>query len=149
MRVRLLSLVPIVSARGAELTRAETVTLFNDLCLLAPSALLGPAIRWEAIDARSARGHYIVGANTISAVLSFNDAGELVNFVSDDRLAASSDGAQFIRQRWSTPVRDYRQFGPRRVSTRGEGRWHPPTGEFAYIDLELLDLRTNEGARDR
>lgn len=143
MRVRLLSLVPLVDASGPELDRAETVTIFNDLCLLAPAALIDPAIRWQAIDARSARAEYTVGSNTISAVLVFSDAGELVDFVSDDRLAASPDGTRFTRQRWSTPVRDYRRFGPRRVSTRGEGRWHPPAGEFVYLEIELLDLQTN------
>jgi len=143
MKVRLLGLVPLVDARGVELDRAETVTLFNDLCLLAPGALVHSAIRWEPIDRRSARGHYPLGSNTVSAVLTFNEVGELIDFVSDDRLAVSPDGTRFTRQRWSTPVRDYRQFGPWRVGSRGEGRWHPPEGEFAYVELELLDLETN------
>lgn len=145
MRVRLLSLVPLVDAGGPEVDRAETVTLFNDLCLLAPAALIDPGIRWEVLDARSVRAHYTVGSNTISAVLWFNDIGELVNFVSDDRLAASPNGTEFTQRPWSTPVKDYRSFGARRVSTRGEGRWHPPEGEFAYLEIELVDLQTNDG----
>jgi hypothetical protein len=147
MRVRFLSLVPLVNATGPEITRAETVTLFNDLCLLAPAALLDPAIRWDPIDERSARGHYTVGSNTISAMLSFNDEGELVNFASEDRLVQSAGGTRWTRQPWSTPVSAYRQFGPWRLSTRGEGRWHPPGGAFTYIELELLDLHTNEEVR--
>jgi len=149
MRVRLLSLVPVVDASGPKLDRAETVTLFNDLCLLAPAALLDPAIAWEPIDERRVRAYYRVGPNRISALLLFNDGGELVNFVSDDRLAASSDGTQFTQQRWSTPVKDYRNFGPWRVCTRGQGRWHPPEGEFVYFEAELTDLQINgdEGPR--
>jgi hypothetical protein len=143
MRVRLLSLVPLVNAHGPEVTRAETVTLLNDLCLLAPSALIDPVIRWEPIDAHSARAHYTVGTNTVSAVLVFNDVGELVDFVSDDRLMASPDGKSFTRMRWSTPVGDYRNFGPQRVMTRGEGRWHPPEGEFSYVELELTGMDVN------
>lgn len=149
MRVRLLSLVPLVKGSGPEFTRAETVTLFNDLCLLAPAALIDPAIRWEPIAARSVRGSYTVGANTVSAVLYFDEAGELVDFVSDDRLAMSSDGTQFTAQRWSTPVRDYQDLGGRRVMTHGAGRWHPPAGDFAYIELELVDLRINDGDPNR
>jgi Family of unknown function (DUF6544) len=147
MRVRLLSLIPLVTASGPELTRAETVTLFNDVCLLAPAALVDPAIHWDPIDERSARGHYTAGPNTIRAVLSFNDEGELVNFTSEDRLAQSAGGTRWTRQSWSTPVGEYRQFGPWRVSTRGEGRWHPPDGAFSYIELELLELQTNEEVR--
>jgi len=146
MRVRLVSLFPIVDADGPEATRAEVVTLLNDLCLLAPAALIDPSIRWEPIDERSVRAEYTVGSNTISAVLLFNQVGELVDFVSDDRLAASADGSEFTRQRWSTPVGEYRPFGPLRVMSRGEGRWHPREGEFAYIELELMDLEVNGGA---
>ncbi|MGI8418165.1 MAG: DUF6544 family protein, partial [Nakamurella sp.] len=47
MRVRLLSVRSMVDAKGAALTRAETVTLFNDLCCYAPGALLSPDISWE------------------------------------------------------------------------------------------------------
>jgi len=143
MRVRLLSVVPLVTAAGPELRRAETVTVFNDLCILAPGALVDPAIRWEPLEAHTARGYYTVGSNTISAVLSFNEAGELVDFVSDDRLAASPDGKQFALQRWSTPLSAYQRFEDRRVATRGEGRWHPSEGEFVYLELELLDFEVN------
>ena len=145
MKVRLLSIFPLVNVDGPDLRRAETVTLFNDLCLLAPAELVGPSVTWERIDERSARGFFTVEAHTISAVLSFNDAGELVDFVSDDRLALSSDGADFTSQRWSTPVGNYQRLGGRVVMTRGEGRWHPPEGSFTYLELELLDLETNGG----
>lgn len=145
MRVRLLSLLPLVTAGGPELRRAETVTVFNDLCVLAPGALTDPAIQWEPMDDHTARAYYTVGTNTISAVLRFNESGELVDFVSDDRLALWPDGKQFTSQRWSTPVGDYRRFGDRRVAARGEGRWHPPEGEFVYLELELVDFEVNGG----
>lgn len=149
MRVRLLSILPMVDARGPEMTRAETVTMLNDICLLAPAELLDSAICWEPVDESSARAHYTVGPNTISALVSFNEAGELVDFVSDDRLAASGDGNELTRQRWSTPVGEYRRFGPFRVATRGEGRWHPPEGDYAYLEIELLDLVINAPAAER
>lgn len=98
------------------------------------------------LDERSARGHFTVGSVTVSAVLSFDEAGELVDFVSDNRLAASADGTESTRRRWSTPIGDYRSFGPWRVSSRGEGRWHPPGGEFSYVELELTGLEVNGGS---
>ncbi|MCI0433563.1 MAG: hypothetical protein L0271_07930 [Gemmatimonadetes bacterium] len=145
MRVRLLSVFPLVTHQGPDLDRAETVTVLNDLCLLAPAALIDPAIRWEPIDAHSVRVHYAPGAHTVTAELRFNDAGELIDFVSDDRLVVSADGKGLTRQRWSTPWGEYRNFGSSRVGTRGEGRWHAPDGEFVYIELELLDLQMNRG----
>ena len=41
MRVKVASVVTIVDAKGPEMDEAETVTLFNDLCVFAPGALIG------------------------------------------------------------------------------------------------------------
>lgn len=141
MRVRLLSILPLVNARGPEMDQAETVTLFNDVALLAPGGLVDPRIEWEGIDAGSAKGTFTLGANAVSATLYVSEEGDLVDFVSDDRLAASSDGESFEPRRWSTPVSDHQVLGGLRVLLRAEGRWHP-TGapDFAYVELELVEL---------
>ncbi|MDP1832846.1 MAG: hypothetical protein Q8K67_12365 [Geothrix sp.] len=89
MRVRLLSAITMVDLKGPDLTRAETVTLFNDLCVLAPGALVSPLIAWEPVDATTARAQFTLRENTINAELRFNAAGELVDFVSDDRAAGT------------------------------------------------------------
>ena len=140
MRVKLLSAFGMVNAAGPDLTRGETVTIFNDLCLFAPGALVSPAITWEPIDDRAARAHFTLGANTISAELRFDASDQLIDFVSDDRGAASSDGRTFTTQRWTTPVRDYAQVGPARVATHGETRWHPATGAWTYGEFALTAL---------
>jgi hypothetical protein len=137
MRVRICSLLPMANASGPELTRAETVTLFNDLCILAPAALVDAPIVWLHSDRFHAVGSFTNGVHTVTADLRFNEDGDLVDFVSDDRLRASANGERFVFQRWSTPVREYRNVGVRRLSTIGEARWHAPEpeGTFTYIDV--------------
>jgi hypothetical protein len=142
MRVKAAALVPVATAAGREATQAETVTLFNDLCLMAPATLIDPAIEWDAIDARTAGARFTNAGHTIRAQLSFNEAGELTNFVSDDRYAVSSDGTM-RSMRWSTPVAAYRQYGAVRLFSGGEGRWHDPAGEYAYIELTIDDVQYN------
>jgi hypothetical protein len=142
-RVRLLSLAQLVDAQGPELTRAETVTLFNDLCLFAPPRLLAPAIRWEELDARTVRAHFTRGAASITADLVFDDAGWLVDFVSDDRSKASDDGKSFTPARWSTPAKQPRAFGARRLISFGETRWHEAGGDWAYGEFELQGIEFN------
>ncbi len=140
-RVRLASVVPVVSAKGPEMNRSETVTLFNDMCLLAPGALVDSGIAWEAIDSNSARATYTRGSETITAELHFDASGMLVNFISDDRSQASSDGERFTRMRWSTPLEEPQSFGPLRLASHGEARWHPPDApEYVYIEMDLLDV---------
>jgi hypothetical protein len=143
MRVRALSLFTMVDASGPEMDRAETVTLFNDLCILAPAALVHAPVTWHVVDDHHVRGTYTNGINTIGAELTFNDDHELVDFFSDDRTAVSTDGKTFTPQRWSTPISGYRKLCISRLGTIGEGHWHAPNGEFAYLEYHLDDITYN------
>ena len=143
MRVRALSLFPMVNASGPEMDRAETVTIFNDLCILAPAALVDAPVTWNLVDDHCVCGSYTYGSNTIAAQLIFNDDHELIDFVSDDRTAVSSDaGKTFTPQRWSTPISGYCDLGAAHLGTIGEAHWHAPEGEFAYLEfhLDVTDL---------
>lgn len=102
-----------------------------------------PGIRWESVDAHTARAQFAHGGHTIAATLFFGDDGLLTTFVSDDRSRASPDGRTFTRQRFSTPVRDYRSYGPARLAAYGEARWHLPEGEFTYGEFHLVDVSFN------
>jgi hypothetical protein len=143
MQVTIAGLVPIVDAAGDVMDRSETVTLFNDMCLLAPGTLLDPGIAWEPVDATTVRARFTNGRHTISATLEFGDDGLLTNFVSDDRSRSSPDGKTFTRLRFSTPVRDYRAFGPVRIASHGDARWTLPEGEFTYGEFDLVDVEYN------
>ena len=144
MRVKVASLFPVVDAKGPEMTRAETVTLFNDMCVFAPGSLVNSNIQWREIGARSVEGTFTNAGITIRAVLTFNDQGELVDFVSDDRLAGSKDGSSFTPMRWSTPLSGYRAFGAHTLSATGAGRWHPAGAEpYDYIQMSLTDIEYN------
>ena len=144
MRVRVASLVDVVDARGPEMNQSETVTLFNDICMLAPAALIDANTTWESIDSLSVRGTFENAGNTVRATLVFDAQGDLVDFVSNDRFL-SADGKKFERFPWSTPLRDYREFDGRRVATRGEAVWKQPGGDYIYGRFELVDIAYNVG----
>jgi len=145
MRVRLLSLLPVVDASGPEMDRGETVTVFNDLVVLAPGAIPDAPVQWRAVDARHVQGVFTDGDQTVSAVLTFNADHDLVDFVSEDRLRASTDGKTFTPQRWSTPLSEHQEAEGRRVMRVGEGRWHAPApeGQFTYIEFHLDAITHN------
>jgi hypothetical protein len=145
MRVKVLSAFTIVNARGPEMNRSETVTIFNDMCVLAPAALVDAAIEWETIDERAVRGTFTRLGETVAATLVFGDDGLLIDFTSDDRFRSSSDGTTFERQRWSTPLSRYQPMDGRLIGTHGEGRWHSdsPDSSFAYLEFELDDIEFN------
>jgi hypothetical protein len=125
------------------LTQSETVTLFNDMCLLAPATLIHPGIAWQTIDGRTVQARFTNAGHTIDALLSFGDAGELINFVSDDRYQTAPDGLTLRRLRWSTPIQSYRAFGAVRLLSEGAGRWHADEGNYSYIELAIDDVQCN------
>jgi hypothetical protein len=145
MRAKVLSALTVVNAAGPEMNRGETVTVFNDLVVLAPGAIVGAPVQWTAIDARHVRGVFTDGPQAVSAVLTFNAKHDLVNFVSDDRTRASSDGKSFTAQRWSTPLSEPRTSNGRRVLPVGDGRWDAPLpeGPFTYVEFRLDDIAYN------
>ena len=143
MEIRVGGVIPIVSLTGPEMFQSETVTFLNDLCLLAPGTLLDPVLVWEEIDRGRVGVRFVNAGVAVRAQLSFNGSGELIDFVSDDRYRASTHGTGMTRLRWSTPVGSYRPFGPLRIWSAGEARWHTANGSFAYIQLELDHVEYN------
>ena len=136
MRVRLAGLFNVVNIGGPDLTRTETVTILNDLCFYAPSRLIDPRLTWTEMDDSHARVTFTLGSNTVSAELVFNAAGELVDFVSDDRGMLEKDGSLRIL-RWTTPLGDYRTFDGWRLASEGDAIWHLPEESFTYGHLRL------------
>jgi hypothetical protein len=147
MTVKAAALVPVVEVSGPEMNQGETVTMFNDMCVMAPATLIDPAVVWESVDARTARASFTNAGHTIRAELSFNEAGELTNFWSDDRYQTSPDGKSVKKVRWSTPLAGYRLFGRVRLASGGEARWHEASGDYAYIELTLDDVQYNVGSQ--
>ena len=145
MRGRLLSIATVVDAAGPEMDRSETVTLFNDLVVLAPSAIIDAPVDWTPLDADHVRGVYSAGDHSVAAVLTFNAHHDLVDFVSQDRYRASADGTSFTQQEWSTPLTAFRKSGGYRLPTEGEGRWDAPApeGTFTYLEFHLDDIHYN------
>jgi hypothetical protein len=82
------------------------------------------------------------GRYKVSAMLCFNEKGELINFISEDRYALQDNGTM-KRVRWSTPVKDYKEFDGRRTPTYGETIWNYPEGDFTYGTFRLKDITYN------
>ncbi len=142
MQIAIASLFQIVDAKGEKMTRGETVTLFNDMCLLAPATLIDSSIRWEIIDSLTVKAAFTNRNQTISAILFFNQTGELTNFSSDDRYL-SEDGETYYNYQWTTPVKAYKEFTGRKIPTYAEAIWHTPEGEFPYARFETIEIEYN------
>jgi hypothetical protein len=144
MRVRVMGLVPVADQSGSEMTQSETVTLFNDLCILAPATLVDAPVKWDVVDEHNVRGTFTNAGYTVSAVLTFDSAGDLADFRSEDR--SMSEGGGMRRLPWTTPVSDYRDFAGVRLAALGEARWTDGARTWAYGRFVLERINYNVSA---
>jgi hypothetical protein len=142
MLIRVANLFTVADARGDKMDQGETVTMFNDMCLLAPATLIDSNIAWEEINDTMVEAIFTNRNHTIAATLHFNASGGLINFVSQDRFM-SSDGKEYLNYPWSTPVKSYKEMDGRRVPSYGEAVWQTPEGPFCYGKFNIGEIEYN------
>jgi hypothetical protein len=142
MQIKLAGMITVADARGPKMDQGETVTVLNDMCLMAPASLISPDISWEPIDDLSVRASFNNAGIRISARLAFNASGELANFMSDDRFL-SKDGKTYESLPWSTPMGEYQEFDGRKVPASGETTWHYPDHQYCYGKFWLKEIEFN------
>lgn len=121
---------------GPEMDRSAMVTLLSELVGV-PTAFA--RIDWSPIDERSALASFTDGEATVSGVCTFDDAGDLAGFTSDDRYQSQDDGSQ-KRKRWSAPALEIGEFGGQRVWVRAAGVWHEESGPQQYVEVRYEQL---------
>ena len=139
MDIRFFGLFKIVYHDGEVMDKAETVTFFNDMCILAPATLIDKRIKWEQIDNNTVKAQFTNHSITISAMLYFNEKGQLINFISKDR-SAVSDMKQYP---FSTPISSYKQIRGYNIFENAETVWQYPDGLFTYGKFHLVDIEYN------
>ena len=139
MDVSVFGLIPVIHYEGQMMDQSDAVTLLNDICLLAPAALLDPILKWQSINELQVRVFFPYPGGEISAVLFFDPEGKLVNFISEDRY----DVAKGKKFRFSTPVTAYTRINGINVVKSADAIWHYPEGDFTYAEFNLIDIQIN------
>jgi hypothetical protein len=142
MVIKLAGLFKMVDARGPEMDQGETVTVFNDMCFMAPATLIDPNIQWKTINNSTVRASYSNSGIRISADLVFNDKGELVNFISNDRFE-TTDGKNYMNYPWLTPVETYNEIKGYRLASKAFAIYRHPDKDFCYGEFSLKDIEYN------
>ena len=140
-QVRIASLYPMVDKQGPVLTRAETVTLMNDIVVMAPAAVLDLPFTWRTIGERTLHATFMNAGNTVSATLMFDAVGDLVGFVSPDRPQEDAGSSRNVP--WSTPISGYGEVDGIRVGTRGDANWIETSGEWTYGRFTIRSIAYN------
>lgn len=142
MLIKVFGLFTVVNAKGKEMNQGETITLFNDMCFIAPASLIDRNIEWKEIDDITVSAKFTNGNITVSAKLFFNEKGELVNFLSNDRFE-TSDGKTYKNFPWITPVTGYTNINGYCLPSGAKLIYKHPDEDLCYGEFDLKSIEYN------
>jgi hypothetical protein len=139
MDIRLLSLFRVAFQEGKEMDMAETVTFFNDMCCMAPATLIDKRIQWLEVEGNKVKASFTNNNITIFAWLYFNDTGELINFISNDRY--DLDAGKKLP--WETPMKDYKEINGYKLAGYAETIYQYPDRKLCYGIFRAVKVQYN------
>jgi hypothetical protein len=142
MVIKILGLIKVTEAKGSKMDKGETVTFFNDMCLIAPATLIDKNIIWKETDDKTVSAHFKNGSIEISATLYFNENGELINFISGDRFE-TTDGKRYHNYPWLTPVTKYSNLNDHFLPSAAKVIFRHPDEDFCYGEFRLINVEYN------
>ncbi len=135
MRIELVSLIPVVDASGPKLDQGTLVRFLAETMWF-PSAALEPYIRWEPLDARSARATMRYCDVEATGVFRFDDAGDVIGFEAPRYRDA-------VLEDWilDNDTAAFKQLDGVRIPTRSTITWRNKAGEsWTWLRLEVDEV---------
>lgn len=142
MLIKIFGLFTVVDARGKEMDQGETVTVFNDMCFMAPATLIDRNIEWKETGVTTVDAKFTNGDISISATLFFNEEGRLENFLSNDRFE-TADGKTYLNHPWLTPVTGYTEINGYRLPSGAKLIYKHADEDFCYGEFDLVSVEYN------
>ena len=137
--MKVLSLFTVADEHGEALREAALMRYLNEMMWF-PAAFLGNNVAWTPIDDTSATATIDDRGMSATATLFFDADGRLVNF-----RATRFNTATRTMETWETPVTGYGEFGGLRLPSKGSAVWKLADGDFAYIELEIVEIAYDGG----
>ena len=145
MLVKLVSTFAVADASGPEVDQGSSLRWLAETVWF-PCALVSGAVRWEAVDAHSARATLAQPGLPAAATFEFDDEGKPAILRAERYYADGKELARLLP--WCGRCRDYREIGGVRVPTYVEVSWQLPEGEFSYARFQVTEIRHNATSRD-
>jgi hypothetical protein len=127
----LFGLVPVVDLRGTpEVAQGELMRFFAEAGWYPTALLPSQGVRWEPIDAGSARASLTDGATTVTFDVYFDDEGMIARVRAAARYRTMAGAA--VPMPWEGRVWGYEMRHGMRVPLHGEVAWLAPEGRQPY-----------------
>jgi len=141
MLIKLLSTITVADAAGSEMDISSLIRFLSEALWLPTVLLPGDYIEWKEIDSNSARVIIKDKGYTASGIFTFNEKGEIIKFVTNDRYR-EVDG-EYFKDRWTAYYRNYQEFDGMMIPTEGEVEWNLSDKDLQYAKLKITDIQYN------
>lgn len=140
MLIKLLSVITVADSKGKEIDQGTLLRYLAETVWF-PTAVLSNYIKWEEIDSRSAKATMSFGGISASGVFTFNEQGEVINFVAERYREFEG---QYELNIWTILMREYQEFNGIRIPTEGDVIWKLETGDFNWFQFEITEIEYNK-----
>ena len=139
LHAALLGRVTVADLRGTDdIAKGELMRFFAEAAWYPTALLPSQGVRWEAVDAHSARATLVDGAITITMHFSFNEEG-LIDAVRADARGRTLAGT-VVPTPWQGRFWNYQNRSGIRVPLNGEAAWLLPEGAKPYWRGEITGI---------
>lgn len=134
MTIVLAKLFTLGHSTGSEFNQSMLVAALADAVMM-PSLYLQDYVTWKSVDEIHAECTITWGYTIASGTFTFNEAGEIVRFDTNDRY--QDNNGEMRNLPWTVEYGNYQEVGGLRHPGTAKIYWHMPDGrEFTYFKSE-------------
>jgi hypothetical protein len=139
MNVKLLGLFNVVKEADAKIDQGALQRYLAEIGLY-PSAALSPIIKWEAIDATTAKATMTYNGVAGTVTFHFNPQGD-ITLLTADRYSGGGNDAKL--EKWEVRTIASGVYNGVRIPVKSEVSWKLQNGDFTWYKLEITEIEYN------
>lgn len=130
LKIRLLSILKVVDAKGEEANRGELIRWLGETPLFPTALLPSKRFRWEPIDDNSAKAILTDRNLTVEGIFSFNKQGQITQFKAKRPHNDTSEN-------WTILYGDYNKANGMQIPFEIEALWNLKSGDDSYARFKI------------
>lgn len=137
--VKFMGIFTIFDPEGKEVSHALLTRILMETVWFPTSLIPGGLLRWEPIDATSARAVITNKGKSVSAVFHFNENNEVERVVTRDKYRDAE--TSYEREQCTMYCSKYQNFGGVRIPTEVRLEWNMEEGDYEYARISVVSCR--------
>ncbi len=129
--------IPLKSLSGVTFDKGELQRYLGYVSYCPPILLHHQTLEWTEVGPRTLRVRDRLDESGATLDIELADSGELVEMRTIRPMAVGKDS---VDTAWSARSSDYREIEGVRIPMKMEASWHPDSGAFTYVEIELTSV---------